>query len=392
MGLDENTMRILVILEDYIRDINAENIVHNQHKYSAGMTRLKVFEKISEKIEQNVYIYGNIAAGECGGLQTINKLSVSLKPDVIIFNNAPKLKTLLRIYKNFPKCRKIIWFGNPIHHYMFSYLYLNLVDHFVCVSKYHKRLYENYKIKDRISVIYSGTNLYDVSRAPKKKKDNQYLWISAPVKSKGITNLFPLWKNILSINPQAKLDIFGSLALHGSGSQGIFEPDVEALADEFLSDKRVSGSVRLRGWVERDVLFKSIESARYCIVNLNYEGSYETFCCSAVEAQQLGSFVIGGNYGSLPEVTQPGINSILLDKVDFHDDQTLQTKLQQKLYTKHQISTELTSLTLSADAWLETIRQNNPNYKAPSVRDVFYILATAIKYAVKNRYSFQKAQ
>ena len=44
MGLDESTMRILVILEDYIHDINAENIVRNQHKYSAGMTRLKVFE------------------------------------------------------------------------------------------------------------------------------------------------------------------------------------------------------------------------------------------------------------------------------------------------------------------------------------------------------------
>ena len=164
------------------------------------------------------------------------------------------------------------------------------------------------------------------------------------------------------------------------------------MADEFLSDKRVSGSVRLRGWVESEVLFNSIESARYCIVNLNYEGSFETGCASAIEAQQLGSFVIGGNYGSLPEVTQPGINSILLDKEDFYNDQTLQKKLQKKLNSRHQISPELTSFSLSADAWLETIRQTNPNYKAPSVRDVFYILATALKYTVKNRYSFQKAK
>jgi glycosyltransferase involved in cell wall biosynthesis len=383
-------MKILVILEDYIKGISAEDIVKNKHKYSAGITRLKVFERVSEKIQRNVYVYGNIPNSEYGGLETINKLDFSFRPDVIIFNNAPKFKKILQIQKKFSKCRKIIWFGNPIHHYMISYLYLNLIDNFVCVSNYHKNLYNNYNIKDRISFIYTGTNISESRPILKNKDKNQYSWISAPVKSKGITNLFPLWRQIISVNPKAKLDIFGSLALHGGNDERIFEKDVKGLADKFLNDKTISDSVRLRGWVEKEELFRSIENSRYCIVNLNYEGSFETFCCSAVEAQQLGSFVIGGNYGSLPEVTQPGINSILLNKADFYDERSLKMKLQQKLTTNYQIFPKIKSLTLSADDWLQTIRQTNSKYKAPSFRDLFYIISTAIKYIVKNRYSFQK--
>ena len=64
MGVDKNAMKIIVILEDYIRDINAEEIVKNQHKYSGGISRLKVFEKVSEKLKRNVHIYGNIHVTE----------------------------------------------------------------------------------------------------------------------------------------------------------------------------------------------------------------------------------------------------------------------------------------------------------------------------------------
>ena len=383
-------MNIIVVLEDYIRGINANDIVYDKHKYSGGISRLKVFEKISEKLEKKVYIYGNVFVGECKGLQTINILDYRLNPDVIIFNNAPKFKTLIKINKIFPKTQKIIWFGNPIHHYMFSYLYLNLIDKFVCVSKYHKCLYDSYKIKDRISFIYSGVNVKRLKLERQVKDRNKFIWISAPVKSKGITNLFPLWEKILSINPKAKLDIFGSLALHGGSDQKIFENEVQVIVDEFLKDRKIAKSINIRGWVDNKTLYESIASASYSIVNLNYEGSFETYCQSAVEAQQLGSFVIGGNYGSLPEVTKPGVNSILLNKNDFYNGENLKAKLKQKLDSKYKISPQLTSYTLSAEAWLQVIQKPKPLYRVPSVREIFYIILTFVKYSFKNRYRFQR--
>lgn len=382
-------MEILVVLEEYIQGISVKDIFSDTHQYSGGIGRLTVFNEIRKILEGRIYIYGNIAKDTCGNVSSINDLE-GINPDVIIYNNPPTLKSLLKFHVRYPNAKKIIWFGNPIKKYMLGYLYLNLIDEFVCVSKYHKSIYNEFKIKERISYIYSGTNIKENNVKIEQKDQNKYCWISAPVKSKGIQNLFSLWEAILSINSSAKLDLFGSLGLHGGDENKIFQDDIAKLAAKYFEDPAFANSVKIRGLVSKSELYACIAESRYCIVNLNYEGSFETFCASAIEAQQLGCCVIGGDYGSLPEVTMPGISSILLRRSDFQQRERLLRKLSQKLKQNFVIPVELTSQYEIAKIWCDRFRTSRPRYRYPSLRDVILILGSAMIEVFRDRYVFQR--
>lgn len=141
--------------------------------------------------------------------------------------------------------------------------------------------------------------------------------------SKGAHRLLQMWPCVLKQLPGATLTIAGSGRLYGQdrhlGPFGVAEPEFERrylqpLADRFGSLE--AAGLRLAGLLAPVDLRELYQGAALGLVNLNWEGSTETFCCTAVEMLAVRTPVLSFARGGLPETIGRSGGAVLLRNSD----------------------------------------------------------------------------
>jgi glycosyltransferase involved in cell wall biosynthesis len=99
------------------------------------------------------------------------------------------------------------------------------------------------------------------------------------------------------------------------GRTGVLDADVEAEFPQFFSNHPASSldaGIEFTGPRPLAQTYSDLKAAQVAVVNCNWDGSYETYSRSAVEAQFAGTPVIGAARGSLPEVIAHGRTGLLV--------------------------------------------------------------------------------
>ena len=101
------------------------------------------------------------------------------------------------------------------------------------------------------------------------------------------------------------------------GLTGVLEPDFERDHLEPIlggSKDLDAHGIEFAGLLPIGEVFRALHRAAVVVVNCNWEGSTETYCRSALEAQASGAPVVGAARGSLPEVIRDGATGLLVDE------------------------------------------------------------------------------
>jgi hypothetical protein len=140
---------------------------------------------------------------------------------------------------------------------------------------------------------------------------------------KGAHRLFQMWPKVRQRVPAAKLLVCGSNQLYGCrrvlGKYGVAEPEFET---KYLAPlERQSGSLEasgleLTGLMTPAQLRDLYPGMSLGVVNCNWNGSTETFCCSAVEMLATGLPVFSFARGALPETIGRSGGAVLATRAD----------------------------------------------------------------------------
>lgn len=243
--------------------------------------------------------------------------------DLFTFNNSPDAPTLASL--DLPGVRaKVLWAGNPIPPDWCLWANDRRIHRIVFVSHSHRDAYRIYPTFRRFEMIYSGCDLDLLDEmAAADPQDGLVVFLGAPRVTKGFHNLLRAWPEVRRAVPGARLQVIGATSLHDTriptGWSGVLEPQLER---EYLEpslggsrDIRALG-IEFAGLLPMVEVFRTLRRAEVAVVNCNWDGSTETYCRSALEAQACGTPVVGAARGSLPEVIQHGVTGLLVDEPD----------------------------------------------------------------------------
>jgi glycosyltransferase involved in cell wall biosynthesis len=245
---------------------------------------------------------------------------------VFVMNNPPPIAQweALRARIHNAKVRYVVWAGNDLAHDWRQRLVRGEIHRGVCVSHWHRDNYRIYPGFEKIEASYSGIDK-DFLPAAAQGQERFVYFASVPRRTKGFDCLLAAWPLVRASVPDAMLRVSGSVRMHSPdaevGKTGMLDADLEAEFPEFFSDPPHSlarAGIELMGPRPLPEVYRDIARAAVAVVNCG-TASTETYCRAAVEAQALGTPVVGVAAGSLPEVVANGRTGLLVPTDSPHD-------------------------------------------------------------------------
>lgn len=310
--------------------ISLENIWSGQHGYGGSVARLRILFWLTER-GHDVHLIGNVQSGNLRGVSAssgVNLLesgALSENPElsVLILNDAPSDENWQKIAHR-PNIIRLYWAGVTFPFIWLERIRDGSLHRIVCVSRFHRDLFRIYRGFEHIEYSYSGVDLDLIDRAVCSEfTDPTVLFVSMPRRTKGFHNLLRAWKYVRAEIPNACLRVCGAASMHDPqtrlGRTGVLDAELEEEFPLFFSNPPQScrqNGIELMGSRGLESVYGDLKGASVAVVNTDWNGSFETYCRSAVEAQAVGIPVVGAKRGSLPEVIQDEVTGILVDKPD----------------------------------------------------------------------------
>ena len=291
--------------------------------FGGSVARLRLLFTLVRR-EHDVYLVGNVEAGEFEGVKAIPAIGPEFlpalavrHPAVLVFNNPPPEKVWAEFSaRRSPNLRTVIWAGNHYEQQWADRLTRREIDRIVCVSRWHRDCYRTQRGFERIEVSYSGIDK-DLLCPRGIVEPNTVISLSVPRRTKGFDRLVAAWRIVRASNSRAVLIVSGAARMHAPGAPlgatGTLDADIEAEFPDIFHDGAISrdaAGIRLMGARPLAEVHESLSRAAVAVVNPGH-GSPETYCRAAVEAQAAGVPVVGAWSGSLPEVVADERTGIL---------------------------------------------------------------------------------
>jgi glycosyltransferase involved in cell wall biosynthesis len=323
-------MRFLFWHQEKHGPLSLQSLWEGTHGYAGAVAKHRILFWIAERGHE-VFLVGNVLRGEFRGVTAIPGDGFldeygprnHEEPAFLVVNNFPFGQAWERysIKKN-RELKAIIWPNNPFDPRWLGRIREGYFSRVVCLSEYHRDLYRLYPGFESIDVIYYGVDVDLIEQAaPMERWHKSVLSCSIPRRTKGFHNLLRAWPLIRQAVPDAHLRVCGSARMHDPsvevGRTGVLDRDLELEFPEFFNDAPQScwrAGIELLGPLELSGVYTEMKSAAVAVVNCNWQGSFETFCRSAVEAQAAGVPVVGAARGALPEVIVHGKTGLLVDR------------------------------------------------------------------------------
>lgn len=326
-------MRFLFVHHEPFGPFSLQRLYAGKACFGGSVARLRLLFWIAARGHE-VHLVGNVEDGEWNGVQATagvyNLKSVvgncsTVELCVLVLNNPPD-EGQWRWIQNLKneRLRIVLWAGNPFNWVWLGRVALGELDRIVCVSHAHRDSYRLYPGFERIEVSYSGVDTDLIAAAPKRPaSERMVLSTSIPRRTKGFHNLLRAWSIVRQTVPDAQLRVCGSARMHSPdallGRTGVLDSDLEAEFAALFGDYPHSTKqlgIELMGARDLPEVYSDLKAVGIAVVNSNWRGSFETFCRSAIEAQVVGTPVVGAARGSLPEVVAHGKTGLLVDRED----------------------------------------------------------------------------
>jgi len=308
--------------------ISLENIWSGQHGYGGSVARLRILFWLAER-GHDVHLIGNVQSGNLRGVTASSGITLlesgtlhaGTEPAALVLNDAPSDEDWQKITR-FPNITRLYWAGVQFPFKWLERIRDGSLHRIVCVSRYHRDLYRVYPGFEHVEFSYSGVDLDLLEKAtPSELPGNTVLSVSIPRRTKGFHNLLEAWKYIHQRLPNARLRVCGAANMHDPntriGRTGVLDAELEAAFPDFFSNSPETCKqygIELMGTRSLESVYSDLKAADVAVVNTNWDGAFETYCRSAVEAQVVGTPVVGAKRGSLPEVVQDGVTGVLIDQ------------------------------------------------------------------------------
>ncbi len=298
------------------------------HGYGGSVARLRLLFWIAER-GHDVQLIGNVEPGKFRGVTAssgIDWLKSDARrdlaePSILVLNDAPSDENWQKV-AHLPNLLRLYWAGVPFPFKWLERIKEGSLHRIVCVSRFHRDLYRIYRGFEHIEYSYSGVDLDLLKQAtPSVLPEYTVLSVSIPRRTKGFHNLLEAWKYVHTALPGARLRVCGAAKMHDPnarvGLTDVLDAEIESAFPDFFSNPPATChqyGIDLMGTRSLDSVYSDLKAANVAVVNANWDGSVETYCRSAVEAQAAGTPVVGAKRGSLPEVVQDGVTGLLIDR------------------------------------------------------------------------------
>jgi glycosyltransferase involved in cell wall biosynthesis len=171
--------------------------------------------------------------------------------------------------------------------------FVRYMDEVVVISEFHKHYFESIYGIYNAKVIDIPIRTWDYPKNPTKKK-NSCIFTSVP--SRGLMELYPIWRNISDHVPDATLTITSDWGLWSGGD---FSNEVRPFRLRFGKAKNVI----YKSAVKREELIKIQSEAEFHLYPCTYD---ELFCISVAESQVAGTIPITSTVGALETTNRFG--------------------------------------------------------------------------------------
>lgn len=302
--------------------VSLEDIWSGRHRYGGSISRLRILFWLAAAGHE-VRLYGNVLPGRHRAVvAAAQEPPISSRPgdnEIVIFNNPPPDSVWFQWRDSERRPPALIWAGNP-----FDPRWLRRVDErcllgFVCVSQWHRDLYRLYPAFESVEVCYSGCDTDIMEAVVAERFDRPtVVFASIPRATKGLHHMIRAWPLVRMRIRDARLVVCGSASMHDPGAQlggtGVLDASLEAMLPEVLETLIREDAIQFLGVQDLASAYRAMKGADVVAVNCNFNGSAETFCRSAVEAQFAGKPVLGAARGALNEVVQGGVSGLLVER------------------------------------------------------------------------------
>lgn len=308
--------------------ISLKQIWSGQHGFGGSVARLRILFWLAER-GHDVHLIGNVRSGilrrvvASSGVDLLESGTFHDKkgPFILVLNDAPSDENWQKV-THLPNVVRLYWAGVQFPFKWLERIRDGSLHRIVCVSRYHRDLYRVYRGFEHIEYSYSGVDLDLIDGAICSKfTDPTVLFVSIPRRTKGFHNFLNAWKLVRTAMPNARLRVCGAASMHDPntnvGRTGVLDAEIEAAFPDFFSNPPETcqqHGIELMGTRSLESVYGDLKAADVAVVNTNWDGAFETYCRSAVEAQAVGTPVVGAKRGSLPEVVQDGVTGVLIDR------------------------------------------------------------------------------
>lgn len=324
-------MRFAFYLADYVKSFSLQGLMDGDIGAGGGVVRSRILFWLA-KLGHEVLIINHEDEDFVKDVRSVRVGHFTEIPEVI--DNLNGVDLFVFNYDDYssrlgdlpvPGARaKVIWAGNAFPPDFALKIDNRRIHRAVCVSYAHRESYRLYPNYSRIEMTYSGIDLDFLDKSPSvEREDNLIVFLGAPRDTKGFHNLIKAWPLIRGKRPQARLRVLGSAKLHDPAARlGWTKVLDESFEKEYL-DPVVGPSrdlermgIEFAGLIPSRDVHVELKRAAIAAVNLNFTGSFETYCRSAIEAQASGTPVVGAARGALNEVIQDGETGVLVENSD----------------------------------------------------------------------------
>jgi glycosyltransferase involved in cell wall biosynthesis len=283
-------------------------------------TLLRVAAKLGTA-RHEVSLFNYEWSGPCRGLEfvrieTVEDLKPSqtrAAPDVMVFQCS--VESMRKVLVHFSNSRKLFWDQIGVDYRFLDLVASRQLDELICVSGSARELFRSTSAYQHTRSIYNLSDDIYLKPEPRKPDGKTVLFVGALRPEKGFDRLALAWPIVYAAFPDARLVVAGSISLHhgrvGAGVLGLGDYQTKVIAPFQEWAKRARADVVFLGAVGARELLGLHPTSVACVVN---PLGGETFCCAAVEAQLCGNPVVSVCAGALPEVTEPGMTSLLVER------------------------------------------------------------------------------
>lgn len=284
---------------------------------------------------EDVWAFGFISGGmpmeAPPGLRAVGNLdgavaaAAGMGAAAIVFNNRDRAETV----SGLEKCRSsglaaIVWDQNgPYPACQESLARHPALCRLVVVSHSQADALRGHAVFGKTCVICNSLLFDSGGEVARAARAERVCFLGATISQKGFHHLVKAWPVVRRARPTAELIVIGSSRLYGVdrplGPLGLSDPEFESEHvvphwGSSMTDLERLG-VRLKGLMAPVALRTVLRDCAVAVVNpCVRNGSYETFCVSAIEAQAAGCAVVGGRRLGLRETVRHGQTGVLIKR------------------------------------------------------------------------------